>query len=179
VRATVTAADGAAREAYQGGGGFSVDDSPDATRPHYFRVHSEGVSERGRRSLLLWRAQGARAAPAPGTYAVMVPGRPLAAWPGLAATYTTTVDGWFEAYVGTAGTVTVTESSPERMAGTFRFTAARYYRGPLQGTGTESELVRGRPEAPPVGQPSLQVTGTFSVPVERRSAGEAESRGRP
>ena len=180
VRVTVLGPDGAARDAYEGAGGFTVDDADGVTRPKHFRVHVDAADARGRRSLTLWRAQGAQATPpVPGTYPIAVPERAPAHSPGMAGTYTAAVDGWFEGYVGTAGTVTVTESSAGRVAGTFRFTATRYYRRPLRGTGTEAGVVFGQPDAPPPGQPSVQVTGAFDVLPERRGAERVEFLGGP
>ena len=165
-RAAVTAAAGAgvAGDTYEGTGEFGVNDADGVRRPRTFILNSTATDGRGERNFSLSRQQGSDAGRlARGEYEVALPDPARARWRTLAAVYTRTVDGWMEAYVGRAGTVTVTASTPERVAGTFRFTGVRYYRRPLRGTGREEGLVLGSPGAVPAGQPTLEITGAFAA----------------
>jgi hypothetical protein len=162
VHATVTAPTRAINETFTGTGEFGVNDADGVNQPKTFSVGARPTDGSGVRSLSLWRFQGTdRTPPAVGTYAVAGPENTQAYWPTMAATYRTEVDGWVEAYVGRSGTITVAESSPQRFAGRFRFTAVRYYRRPMRGSGREPGMVLGRPSEVPPGQPTIEVTGSF------------------
>jgi hypothetical protein len=140
-------------------GEFGVNDADGVNQPKTFSMNSRSQEGPGGRSLNLWRYQGTdRTPPALGTYAVVLPDYRQACWPTMAAAYHTEVDSCMEAYVGQSGTVTITESSSQRFAGKFRFTAVRYYRRPLRGTGRE--LGNGaRPSQR--GAPTIEITGSF------------------
>ncbi len=164
VRATVSTAAGAGYDTYEGTGEFGVNDADGVRLPKTFNMNSQATDGRGDRSLMLWRSQAAdRQSPPVGTYSVAIPDYTRPSWATLAMAYHRKVDGWYEAYVGQSGTVTVTESSSRRFAGTFRISAVRYYRRPLTGTGREPGIVLGRPDAVPPDQPKVEITGTFSA----------------
>jgi hypothetical protein len=172
VRATITAATGAINETFTGTGSFGVNDADGVNQPKTFSVDSRPADGSGTRSFSLWRFQGTdRTAPPVGTYPVAGPSNAQAYWPTMAAVYRTEVDGWVETYVGQSGRVTVTASSPDRFAGTFRFTAVRYYRRPMRGTGREPGMVLGTPSEVPPGQPTIEVTGSFAASPWRSPRG--------
>jgi hypothetical protein len=172
VRATITTATGAINETFTGTGSFDVNDADGVNRPKTFSVDAQPADRSGVRRLSLWRFQGTdRTSPPVGTYAVAGPNNAQAYWPTIATAYFTEVDGWMEAYVGQSGTVTVTESSPDRFAGRFRFTAVRYYRRPMRGTGNESGMVLGKPSEVPPGQPTIEVFGSFAASPRRPRPG--------
>ena len=170
VHATVTMAAGTV-ESYTGTGHFGVNDADGINHPKTFSMNSRPASREARGRLSLWRYQGAeRASPPVGTYPVAIPDNAQPRWAGFAAAYYTEADGWNESYVGRNGTVIVTESSPGRFAGRFRFTAVRYYRRPMRGTGREPGMVLGRPSEVPPDQPTVEITGTFVAYPEAREA---------
>lgn len=165
LRATATGAgQGVPDDTYEGTGEFGVNDADGVSRPRTFTIHSQATDGRGERSVGVWRQQGAeRALPGAGTYDVAGPDYTQSRWRTMAVTYQRVVDGWLEAYVGRAGSLTITESTAERVAGTFRFTGVRYYRRPTRGTGREEGLVLGRPDAVPPDQPTIEVSGSFAA----------------
>lgn len=166
LRAVVTARSSvdtiALGDTYEGTGAFAVNDA----RPRAFTIASQATDGQGDRGFLVTRNQGENTDRlAVGKYAVAPPDYAKPSWDAVSAIYTRVTGGWREAYVGSAGSVTVTRSTSEHVAGTFTLTAVRYYRRPLPGlaAGQDSSLVLGRPNAIPPGQPTVVITGSFAA----------------
>jgi hypothetical protein len=60
------------------------------------------------------------------------------------------------------------------LVGLASLTAVRYYRRPVRGTGREEGMVLGRPDAVPPGQPTVEITGTFSASPMGPAIGRVE-----
>ncbi len=152
-------------DAYEGTGEFSTDDARRLGRGPVFSVFSQSRDGRGERSLLLY--QDGEGRPGRGEYDVATPDSARTPRRMFGVIYTRIVDGWYEAYVSRSGAVTITESTPDRLTGRFELSGVRYYRRPVLGQSDEAGLVLGRPDAPPQGQPTLNITGTFDAQPRR------------
>ncbi len=98
--------------------------------------------------------------PMVGRYELGLPDRPYAGpGRGFYATYYRSLNDTSQAYVSVAGEIEITVSSPDHIAGSFRFTGTEYSAhwggGGRRGSGSPARI---DPDAP-----TLQVTGSFSA----------------
>lgn len=142
---------------YSGDGEFVVGVGGDGSP--LFSLGSQGQADAGRQVFQLLTLGGG--VPAPGAHALSTVDQSNPNARGTTAFYSRTVDGWVESYAASSGELTITSSSRNRVAGTFRFTGYRYCAVEQMGTGMEGPC---RPTAQPIaGAPQVEVTGSFSA----------------
>ena len=161
VQATVV--DPATTRTYEGNGQFYVS-GPD---PQYgveikFQVTSRGVGQWTGEYLYLARMGSGR--PRVGVYELgplrLVDG----AWVGFRFLYSRSgEDGISESYVAREGALRVTDSTEDRVVGSFSFAAEIYCRMILTQTPPELPGYTCNPQQPHAGEAPLEVVGSFSV----------------
>lgn len=156
LRATV---EGAVAATYEGTGDFHVGSGSRRGVSEKFTLNSKGAGAAQGQSFSLWRIGEGR--PRPGSYTLQTPDYTSTRWSGFAAVYTRSVGNMHEAYVARSGEVVITASSEERVQGTFRFTAARYYAREIRGSNPPEGS--GDPSVVDPRAPTIEVSGSFGA----------------
>jgi hypothetical protein len=157
LRATVT---GSVRADYEGTGTFQQDGNPAPRSPLAVGLRSDGEGAAAGQSFSLWRRQAERL-PQVGRYPLVLPDDARDRWPGFAGVYTRETNGAVEMYVATSGEVEVTGVAAERIAGTFRFTGARYCARSVRGSSPPAWTCT--PAQVDPGAPVIEAAGSFAA----------------
>jgi len=148
----VATLDGGVQSRFEGTGEFDTGSNPARGVEVQFFLDSRGVGASAGERIIFSRAGGGRLAS--GTYTLEE---------SLTATYLRQTAGVAERYAATSGELVVTESSPDRMEGRFRFTAALAC---LTRLGAHNVVLEragscGTTSEPLPEQPGIVVTGSF------------------
>lgn len=147
---------GSSAVTYQGTGSYGMD-----YMPRTFVLTSSGTGSATGQSFVLRRRQEAET-PGTGDYPIATPGAVGASADAFEVVYSRIDRGGHESFVAQSGAVVITRSSPDRVEGTFRFSAVpSCARIPSSGpTGTCGVAYAS-------GAPALEVHGSFvATPLE-------------
>jgi hypothetical protein len=137
----------------QGGGTSGV--------PRYVTVISSGISASAGQTLFLWTRQDGR--PQMGSYPFALPNDSSPRWLGFAGEYERIVNDVSEIYLADSGALTITDSSPGTLAGTFRMSAfllcTRPNAAPFEGRSSGDCSVRN----PSPAGPTIIIEGSFTA----------------
>lgn len=160
---------GAVETVYEGSGYFRTGSDPRVSVK--FTLNSDGVGPHAGQWLMLYRPGHGR--PGEGAYALAPVEAEDGSPRGFTAYYGRTADDKAEAYTAVSGEVSISESSDNRVEGSFRFAAVRYCwsrtDGSPEGWCTSPNIIT-------PGQPEVEVTGSFLAVPPPRCCGVLESR---
>lgn len=162
----VATLDSGVQSRFEGTGEFDTGSNPARGVEVQFFLDSRGVGASAGERIIFSRAGGGRLGS--GTYILEGSGEEGSRLEGLTAAYLRQTVGVAERYVATSGELVVTESSPDRMEGRFRFTAALSCVTRLGENNVVLERAGscGTPSTPLPEQPGVVVTGSFvAVPA--------------
>lgn len=146
---------GAVVASHEGTGEFWAGGSEGLGQPPTFGINSF-ASGSDAEAVSLWSRRAGR--PAPGSYELRPPGDASGRGSGFSAVYHHQAGTATESFVAESGTLRITASSPERVAGTFEFRGVRYC---ARDAATQQRSGSCTPERVEAGAPRIAVTGSF------------------